>query len=167
MKMDLFLICTGRASLMETRYRALRNLQLNVMLFNEGSSYLIFSFKLLCILIAVSCGFGAIVCFDFNRTYAISGGLLSLDFIATYCVFYQKAFAIPDGVKDLKNELMVVIHRQNITLRTEKVVMTQKIRSIPSLGIRVGHFHTMERTSTPVFIDFVVRSVTSLLVLRT
>ena len=151
---------------MEGTYRALRNLQLNVMLFNEGNAYLIFSFKLLCISIAVSCGFGAIVCFHFNRTYVISSGLLSLDVVVTYCVFYEKAFAIPDGAKDLKSEMLVVVHGNRMIPKAEKVRQAKKIRAIPSLAIRVGDFHTMERTSTPVFIDFVVRSVMSLLVLR-
>ena len=72
------------------------------MIFNEGNSYLIFSFKQLCIFVAVSCGFGAIVCFHFNRTYTISGGLLSLEVTTTYCVFYEKASAIPYGEGSVK-----------------------------------------------------------------
>ena len=38
--------------------------------------------------------------------------------------------------------------------------------SVPSLGIRVGSFHTFERASTPIFIDFIVRNIAGLLVMQ-
>ena len=41
-------------------------------------------------------------------------------------------------------------------------ILGRQLRSIPSVGIKVGEFHTLERTSTPVFLDFVVKYVVSM-----
>ena len=156
----------SRTKLGQQSYKGLRKLQLNVMLFNEGNSYLIFTFKLLCIYLAVSCGLGAIYCFDYNKSYVLLSGLLCCDIIGLYGIVYEKAFAIPTGVESLRNELLVIVHKKRTTLlRREGMIMLRKIRSIPNFGIRVGDFHMMERTSTPIFIDFVIRNVVNLLVL--
>ena len=77
----------------------------------------------------------------------------------------EKAFAIPDGLQGLKHNLLLLVQGEKMMWRREVNIMSRKIRALPSFGIRVGVFHLMERTSTPILIDFVVRSVLNLLVL--
>ena len=136
------------------------------MLFNDGNSYLIFTFKLLCLFFTISCGFGFIACFGLNAFYVIFSALLFSDVMVIYSVVYEKAFAIPKGVAELKNELLVAVHGKEMRFRSEGQVMVKKIRAVPSFGIRVGSFHMMGRTSTPIFVDFVIRNVVNLLVLQ-
>ena len=135
------------------------------MLFNEGNSYLVFTYKQLCLFVTIFSGFGAIVCFGFNNMFAAFSALLFADIMVVYSVVYEKAFAIPDGVQELKNKLMLLVHGKNMIWRREVEILRRQIRAVPSFGIRVGVFHMMERTSTPIFIDFVLRSVVNLLVL--
>ena len=43
-------------------------------------------------------------------------------------------------------------------------MVNRQVKSISADGINVGDFHTLERTSTPVFVDYVVRNIVNLLV---
>ena len=46
-------------------------------------------------------------------------------------------------------------------LRAEWKVLKRRLISIPSMEIKVGEFHTLERNSTPVFLNYVLTSVVS------
>ena len=47
----------------------------------------------------------------------------------------------------------------------KKKALEMLMNSIPLVGLRVGDFHMLERVSTPVFMDYVVRSIVNLLVI--
>ena len=82
-----------------------------------------------------------------------------------YSIMYERAFAIPKLVRVTKSLVML---RAGTVSRTPgfKHRMEQRLRSVPAMGIQVGHFHTFERVATPVFIDYVLRNVVGLLVIH-
>ena len=91
-------------------------MQLTVKLFNEGNSYIIYTFKLLCLFVTISCGFAAIACFGFNNVQVMFSTFLFSDVMFIYSVVYEKAFAIPDGVAELKSELLVAAYGKRMKL---------------------------------------------------
>ena len=135
------------------------------MLFNELNSCIIFTFKLFCIYIAVVTGFGAIACSGSNLAYGAFSLLVFVDMTAVYGFVYEKAFAIPNGIQEIKANMIVQVHRPGIFCKRARRELVQRIKAVPPLGIQVGNFHTMERTSTPVFVDFVVTNLAGLLLL--
>ena len=114
---------------------------------------------------AVATGFGAVTCSASNPTYGAFSALVFFDMAAVYGFVYEKAFAIPNGIREVKGILRVQIDARRKRLWTETLEMVKKVRAIPPFGIRLGSFHTMERTSTPIFIDVVIRNLAALLVL--
>ena len=44
-------------------------------------------------------------------------------------------------------------------------IVERQLKSVPSMGIKVGSFHTLERTSTPAFLGLVVSNVVCMLVM--
>ena len=122
-----------------------------------------FTFKIFCIYVAVVTGFGAVACSASNPIYGAFSAAIFLDMTAIYGFVYEKAFAIPNGIRELKG--IMKVHASKQRFWAEKAEMTKKMQAIPAFGIQVGNFHTMERTSTPIFVDFVVRNLAGLLVL--
>ena len=51
-------------------------------------------------------------------------------------------------------------------VKTMKVkgILLRRLKSIPLTGLKVGGFHFLETTSTPIFIDYVVNKIVNLLV---
>ena len=92
---------------------------------------------------------------------------LLIDVTLVYNIIHGKAFKTPDLFKQAVNaELEKLGRRKGHTgwVATERDALIRQFRSISFVGFKVGHFHTLERTSTPVFLDFVVSNIVSMLV---
>lgn len=134
-------------------------------MFNELNAYIIFTFKLYCISTAVICGFGAIVCAHYKPVFGLLSAAICVDVSAMYVIVYKKAFAVPQGIWEVKKAMKVQIHGTGFRFKKNRDGWLKSVRAIRVFGIHVGHFHTMERQSAPIFIDFVIQNVVSLLVL--
>ena len=79
-------------------------------------------------------------------------------------VVYAKAMLVPA----LFNKAKMAILRRASSLRKmnrmENAILRKQLISIPIVGIKVGEFHTFERTSIPEFLDYVLRNIVSMLV---
>ena len=139
-------------------YKNLRCLQLYVTMFNELNSYLIFTWKLVSISTCITCGFAAIAHFSDQIVFGIMYYVLLLDAAFLYTIIYEKAFKIPRLFDETASRARLHMGR------TRRDGFSKQISSIPSAGIIVGHFHKMERTSTLIFINFVVTNIVSMLV---
>ena len=141
-------------------------IQLLVSLFNIGHRNVIHCIKLLCIVAATVNGYAAMTYSRENLIFGMTGFSFLCDSIFLYAFVYDKAFTIPDGIQNLKRilKLRLVRKRGKALLMTTKALEMQ-LNSIPLVGLRVGDFHMMERVSTPVFMDYVVRSIVNLLVM--
>ena len=89
-------------------------------------------------------------------TFCVFGDIMFL-----YAFMYEKAFAIPEGLGRVKRGLRMRV-RQCRTSGATKMV-TMQLKSIPAVGIKVGNFHTLQRVSTPIFVDYVVCNIVNLL----
>ena len=123
---------------------------------------LIFTAKLLCIGGGIFSGYAAIAHFNDHPIFGVMYYIVFLDLVLIYCIIYAKAFKVPLLVRKATTRLDILADRlDNKALRN---TLRRQLRSIPPLGIQVGSFHTLERTSTPVFLDYVLTNIVNMLV---
>ena len=139
-------------------YRFHRRLQLYVSMLNNLNSHLIFIGKLTAISLCTLSGYAAVAHFREHPIFGIMYYAILLDTTLIYTMVYDKAFKIPRWFQETTN--FALLHLRG----KRRDIFSRQIRSIPRTGIKVGNFHTMERVSTLVFIDFVVRNIVNLLV---
>ena len=115
-----------------------RSIQLLVSLFNIGHRNVIHCVKLLCIVAATVNGYAAIAHSAENLIFGIMAFCVTVDVIFLYAFVYEKAFAIPDGLQDLKKILkMRLISKSGKTLKMANNALRMQIDSIPLVGLCV------------------------------
>ena len=87
--------------------------------------------------------------------------VLAFDAIAFFAIMWDSAPLIPVMMEELKNQVDVVAAVGG-GVRNRKYWRSVS-RSVPCIGVSVGGFRSMERDSTLIFMDFVIRNVVSLL----
>ena len=131
---------------------------------NVINQSLIFTWKLACLGISIITGYAAIAHFDEHPIFGIMYYVIFANVTVAYSLMYQKAFKIPalfnQAVKGELTKLRLGRGRATGGEAQTKVLVRQ-FMSIPSTGIKVGEFPTFERTSTPVYLDFVLKNVVS------
>ena len=125
---------------------------------NNVNNYVLFTFKLVAITVGILTGYSALAHFHQHPIFGIMYYLMLFDVTTIYTLIYGKAFKIPQ-LFDQATTSALLSMRGN-----RRGMFTRQIKSIPQTGIKVGHFHTIERVSTPIFIDFVLRNIVSMLV---
>ena len=145
-------------------YNELRATQVLLWLFNELNCYVIFTFKLFCLTICTTNGYSAVSHFSDNIIFGFMYYVVFITLAVMYSILYEKAFMIPKMVKRTKTIMMLRILKDTSMTTHFMAKMKRRLRSIPACGVRVGHFHMLERLSTPLFVDYVLRNVVGLLV---
>ena len=143
-------------------YRALRSTQLYATLLNVLHADLIFTWKLLCLFLSIVSGFAALAYFSVHPVFGVQYYAVFFDTSFIYMVIYGKAFEVPQRISKTRNAIRLAANR--LKNRAEWKMIERQVRSIPEVGVKVGEFHVLEKTSTPVFLDFVVNNVVNLLV---
>ena len=111
---------------------------------------------------SISSGYAAIAHFWDYPIFGIMYYVIFSDTTLIYVVIYGKGFQIPEVFIKAKNLIRSQANRCRGSVRRKTV--ERKLLSIPAVGIEVGEFHTLERTSSPVFLDYVLTNVVSMLV---
>ena len=109
-------------------------------------------------------GYAAISHFGDYPIFGVMYCVLFFDGAIIYTVVYAKALLVPALFDKARVAILQRLSRHRKMGKFEKAVMQKQLISIPPLGIKVGEFHVLERTSIPVFLDYVVRNIVSLLV---
>ena len=151
----------------EQAYKAIRCLQLYVGMVNVVYQDLVFTWKLASLGMSIISGYAAIAHFTEHPVFGIMYYGILIDVTLVYTIIYGKAFKTPDLFKQAVDAELMRLGTERgggIERDAQRKVLTKQIRSIPSIGFKVGHFHTLERTSTPVFLDFVISNIVSMLV---
>ena len=140
--------------------RQIRVVQLVVNLFNVGHRNITYCIKLVCITVSIVNGYGVVAHGGEDVVFLLLAFSITCDLVFFYAFVYEKAFAIPDGVDRVKRELTI---RRMKNATVERTVRKQ-LKSIPSFELKVGDFHMLERESTPMFVDYVLKNIVNLLV---
>ena len=145
----------------------MQNHFLYIHLFNNVYAYIIFTWKLIALVFAIVTAFFAI---RYNIEYpltAIFASYIHVALMFIYSLIYEKAFTIPENWRRVKSQLRVSANLSTIKkypVQGKAGRFQKEIQRIPEIGVKVGHFHVLERVSTPNFIMFVISSVASLLI---
>lgn len=133
-----------------------------VLLFNIVNRNFIFTLKLLAIGIAITSGYAGIAHFKDYPIFGIMYYVLFIDVTIMYMLMYEKGFQVTDMFQHAK-KLLQFQTTKNGRVGGRKILEKQ-FKSIPPVGIKVGEFHMLERTSTPVFLNYVLTNVVNMLV---
>ena len=131
---------------------------------NEVHSYIIFTFKMYCISLCIANGYAAVAYFSKNPLFGVMYCVVLFDCLCLYAVMYDKAFQIP---RHFDNALKTVMLRERLNCTNHDRVQEfheKQLRSVPRAVVKFGDFHTLERTSTPVFIHQVFKDIVNMLV---
>ena len=144
--------------------RQLRCIQLYIQLLNIVQHDLIFTWKLLSLGISIVSGYAAISHFGDYPIFGFMYCVLFFDSAIIYTVLYAKALLVPGIFKKAKVAILHRLSRYRKMNKFENAIIQKQLISIPPVGIKVGEFHVLERTSVPVFLDYVIRNIVSMLV---
>ena len=122
---------------------------------------IIFTWKLLSISASIINGYAAVAHFKDHPLFGFMYCGLLLYAVLSYTIPYEKAFKVPT----LFNRVKSLLHVQASMLDVaERRVVRRQVMSIQAEGIKVGEFHTLERTSPPVFLNYVLCNIVNMLV---
>ena len=143
-------------------YKSIRSLQMFILLFNIVNRDFIFTLKLLEIGISISSGYAAIAHF---KDYPIFGVMYNVVFMGSsllYMLIYGKGYKVSDTFKNAKTLLGSHVRRNGMAGGWK--ILEKQLLSIPPMGIKVGEFHVLERTSIPTFLHYVLTNIVNMLV---
>ena len=143
-------------------YKSLRCLQLYLTLQNVVNQHLIFTWKLVSIGDRIVSGYAAIAHFSDHPIFGLMYYVIFFDILLIYPLVYGNAFRIPAMFEDVK--VLLRLCGLRYTERVQWKILTRSVNSIPAVGVKVGDFHTLERTSTPIFLNYVLTNVVNMLV---
>ena len=153
---------TGNVSaVLKEAMKTLRELQLHLNFFNLGFANVLWGCKVLFLATTILGGFSAIRLIHTNPvlgclyTYACLIGII-LDI-----GFFQFAYKVSEKMEDLTK--LMEITSAGLVNPEERKYWARDLRSIPRMGIHLGGFNRVEREAVPIFIDFCLKQMVSLL----
>ena len=149
-------------ALIQHSYNSFRSLQLFILLFNTVNRHVIFTGKLLCICVGITSGYAAIAHFKDHLIVGVMYCVLFTNVFLSYSLIYGKGFKVSDTFQRAKNLLRLNATKNGRSF--ERKILEKQLKSIPAVGIKVGEFHMLERTSTPVFLHYVLTNIVNMLV---
>ena len=152
---------TGTAGI-KRAYDSMRCRQVYMTLLNSVNRQLIFTWKLFALGAGIFCGYAAIAHFHDHPIFGVMYYVFLINSVLIYTQMYEKAFQVSaqlEGVKRLMKRRGI-----NYGSQVQRKLLVRRINSIPLVGVKVGDFHVMERTSTPVFLHYIVTNIVNMLV---
>ena len=107
-------------------------------------------------------GYAAIAHFTENPVFGVMYYTILYETSLTYVLMYEKGFKVPDQIQQAKSLLRLRAKRRGGLVRMKALV--RELISIPPVGVKVGEFHMMERTSALVFLHYVLTNIVNMLV---
>ena len=148
------------ALLMEAQ-RTLRELELYLKFFNLGFADVLWGLKVLLLGVTILAGFSSI---RLIHTSPILGCLYTYLFFAytiLYIGMFQFAYKVTEKLEGLTK--LMEITSAGLVKPEERKYWAMVLKSIPRMGIHLGGFSRVEREAVPIFIDFSVNQIVSLL----
>ena len=150
------------SSVLGEAFESVRELELHLKFFNLVYADVLWGFKVLFLSGTILGGLSSI---RLLHTSPILGCLYTYIFlmgIVLYIGLFQFAYKVTEKMDKLK-ELMEMKSVCLVNLE-EKKYWKRALRSIPRMGINVGGFNRVERQAVPIFIDFAVKQIVSILI---
>ena len=143
--------------------KTLRELELHLKFFNLGFADVLWGSKVILLNTTILGGFSAI---RLMHTNPILGCLYTYIFILITIIYigkFQFAYKVTEKLEDLTK--LMEIKSAGLANSDERKYWIKVLRSIPQMGMSVGGFNRVEREAIPIFIDFSVQQIVSLLLM--
>ena len=141
----------------------MRMLQLEVNLFNRGFASFVFMTKYCALGIIVACGLAANQLFSrMNSLFGVMNAVAILDSMILFNTLYDNGFSVPRRLQRLKNVGLLRLKSMPNVTKEEHDRLKRLLGSIRNTAVKVGNFHRLQRTSTPMFIDFAMKTTVRL-----
>ena len=152
----------GSSESFKEAFRTLRELELHLKFLNLVYADVLWVFKLVLLSFTILCGFSSIRIIHRNPILGSLYVSLNLGAPIIYIGIFQFAYKITEKV----DKLLSIMELKSTTLGslTEKKYWARVLRSIPRTGIKVGGFGQVEREAVPIFIDFSVKQIVTILI---
>ena len=142
-------------------FGTVRELDLHLNFFNLVFTDVLWVWKLMLLSGTVLCGFSAIRLIHKSPLLGVLYTAIGVCGIVEYIGMFQFAYKVGEGMESLKR--MMEIQSARLVKSEERKYWTRVLRSIPRMGIKVGGFNRVEREAVPIYIDFSVKQIVSLL----
>ena len=132
---------------------------------NTVNRNLIFTWKLLCIGLCIITGYAGIAHFNEHPIFGLMYYFVFFDAALVYILIYGKAFNTPALFEMAVQETLLRLGKESkLGDHLQRNILARQFKSIPLMGVQVGQFHTLERTSIPIFVHDVLTNIVSMLV---
>ena len=153
---------TGDASArLEAAMRTLRELQLHLNFFNLGYASVLWGLKVFYMGVTILAGFSAIRLIHTNPVFGCLYTYACLACIILYIGMFGFAYKVTEKLEEL-TQLMETVSGSLVN-PGERKYWAKVLRSIPRMGMSVGGFSQVEREAVPIYIDFCLKQIVSLL----
>ena len=154
---------TGEVSavLMEA-LRTLRELQLHLNFFNLSFASVLWGMKVCWLSCTILAGFSAIRLIHTNPTFGCLYAYICVACVMIYIGLFQSAYKVTEKLEEL-TKLMETMSG-GLVNPEERKYWARVLKSVPRMGMSLGGFSQVERETVPVFIDFCVNQIVSLLI---
>ncbi|CAG7725109.1 unnamed protein product [Allacma fusca] len=135
---------------------------LEIRFYNHTYSSTNYVVKMIWLLISIAGIFVGIRCWHVSLGLSISMLSFGIDGIVIFTLFMGRAYEVPEKVQQLKLSLLSKTGKLPLN---ERIYLQRVVKRIPTCGIRAGSFYTLDRSTTPTFVHYVIAQVCGLLVL--
>ena len=148
-------------------WKALRQLQLEIVTFNSTQKFITFGAKLVLIGAVTLSGFSAVTFFHTSLFLGLCNTVIAIQDLLVFSFAYDNGFSIPRSLQKLKRLLIFKVNQTDSEFESfSRKSICRGIRSIGTVAVKVGNFHVLQRTSTPLFVDFCIKNVLRLVIVH-
>jgi hypothetical protein len=111
---------------------------------------------------AIVGGFSAISLAHTNPPMALLYTLYGMTGIVMYIAMFQIAYGVTTKFDELRDNIR--LGATSFSFQGDRTYFEMSLRSVLKLALKVGGYHTVERESFPIFVNYVVQQIVGLLV---
>ena len=141
--------------------KTLRELELYLKFFNLCFADVLWGLKLFLLTSTIFGGFAAIRIIHTKPVLGCFYAYLSLAHMVLYIGMFQFAYKVTEKLDGLTKLMKIV--SVGLVSSEERKYWARVLRSIPRMEMSLGGFSRVEREAVPIFIDFCVKEMVSLL----
>ena len=136
-------------------------MELHLKFFNLGLAKVLWGSKVALLGVTILSGFGSIRLIHTNPVFGALYAYFCLVAIILYIGLFQFAYKVTEKMDDLVK--LMEIKSLGLVSSEERKYWERVLRSVPRMGMSLGGFNHVEREAVPIFIDFCVGQIVSLL----
>ena len=146
---------------LEDSMKILRELELHLKFFNISFGNVLWGCKVFYLSLTILSGFSAIRLIHTNPDFGFLYTYICFLCSALFIGMFQFAYKVTEALENLRKWMEILsVDLVNVE---ERKYWAGVFKSIPRMGMSLGIFNRVEREAVPIFIDFCLKQIVSLL----